>query len=113
VEWQQLWHVPLLMSMTSIIMSMIWTPVMMVRRREAWPGQSTSVNCSCGAPRWASWGGVGTYGGADAEETGSAPGPLLPGSWGMQEVRQHCEWWCAAAAQLQRLHARGNLHGSS
>jgi hypothetical protein len=72
MERRPLWHAPLLMSMTSIIMSMIWTPVMMVRSREAWPGQSTSVNCSCGLPRWASWGGVGTYGGVDAENTGSA-----------------------------------------
>ena len=25
---------------------MIWAPPMMVRIRDAWPGQSTSVNCS-------------------------------------------------------------------
>ena len=35
---------PLLASITRIIMSMIWAPPMIVRMREAWPGQSTRVN---------------------------------------------------------------------
>ena len=38
--------IPLVTSMTSIIKSMIWAPPMMVRMREACPGQSTSVICS-------------------------------------------------------------------
>lgn len=37
-------HKPFVTSMTSIIMSMIWAPPMMVRMREACPGQSTRVN---------------------------------------------------------------------
>ena len=37
---------PFVMSITSIMVSMIWAPPMMVRISEAWPGQSTSVNCS-------------------------------------------------------------------
>ncbi len=35
---------PFVTSMTSIIRSMIWAPPMMVRMREACPGQSTRVN---------------------------------------------------------------------
>ena len=37
--------IPLETSMTSIMRSMICAPPMMVRINEAWPGQSTSVNC--------------------------------------------------------------------
>ena len=37
---------PLTMSMTSIIMSMIWAPPIMVFISEAWPGQSTKVYCT-------------------------------------------------------------------
>mmetsp|Transcript_25800 Transcript_25800/g.75617 ORF Transcript_25800/g.75617 Transcript_25800/m.75617 type:complete len:247 (+) Transcript_25800:813-1553(+) len=37
---------PLVRSMTRIIMSMICAPPMTVRIRDAWPGQSTSVNCN-------------------------------------------------------------------
>mmetsp|Transcript_13379 Transcript_13379/g.34077 ORF Transcript_13379/g.34077 Transcript_13379/m.34077 type:complete len:247 (+) Transcript_13379:803-1543(+) len=38
---------PLVRSITSSIMSMICAPPITVRISDAWPGQSTSVNCSC------------------------------------------------------------------
>mmetsp|Transcript_4868 Transcript_4868/g.11926 ORF Transcript_4868/g.11926 Transcript_4868/m.11926 type:complete len:328 (+) Transcript_4868:172-1155(+) len=51
---------PFVMSTTSTIMSMICTPPMMVRMSEAWPGQSTSVNCSSSYGRCCRCSGIGT-----------------------------------------------------
>ena len=56
---------PLFTSMTSTIMSMICEPPMIVRMSDAWPGQSTSVNCrfaSSNRPATPalSWSGSGT-----------------------------------------------------
>jgi hypothetical protein len=41
--------IPFVTSTTRIMRSMIWAPPMIVRMSEAWPGQSTRVNCSSSA----------------------------------------------------------------
>mmetsp|Transcript_25202 Transcript_25202/g.47626 ORF Transcript_25202/g.47626 Transcript_25202/m.47626 type:complete len:202 (+) Transcript_25202:1201-1806(+) len=53
---------PFVTSTTSIIMSIICAPPMIVRIREACPGQSTRVNCRFSCPPMPSfiWSGVGT-----------------------------------------------------
>ena len=38
--------IPFVTSITNIMRSMIWAPPMTVRIKEAWPGQSTRVNCN-------------------------------------------------------------------
>lgn len=52
---------PFVTSMTRIIVSMICAPPMMVRMRDAWPGQSTRVNCRDSCPNCCSCAGAGTY----------------------------------------------------
>jgi hypothetical protein len=55
-------HSPLVASTTRIMRSMICAPPMMVRISEAWPGQSTSVNCTVPYPASRNSGGAGTCG---------------------------------------------------
>ena len=40
--------------------ALAWAPPMIVRIRDAWPGQSTRVNCTWSNPAAAMWGGAGT-----------------------------------------------------
>lgn len=37
--------IPFVISMTKSIISIIWAPPIIVFNNEAWPGQSTNVNC--------------------------------------------------------------------
>lgn len=51
---------PLVTSTTNIIISIIWAPPIIVLIRDAWPGQSTSVNCRTSYGYFFKCSGIGT-----------------------------------------------------
>jgi len=100
---------PLVTSTTSNIVSMICAPPMTVRMSEAWPGQSTSVNCSTSAASPASAGGNGTQ--KDEKPRSSViPRSLLCGFLSSAAVDSWVDS-AATAARHRRQSARPSAAG--